>query len=106
MAAVPGVARGRQRSANWATAVALLLTFATACGDGDGPRTPTAPTSPTTPTAPTNSAPVTSGSIPAQNLPPNESIRLDVAQYFSDPDGDALTYEATSSDTQIATVTA
>ena len=105
MAAVPGVARGRQRSANWATAVALLLTFATACGDGDGPRTPTAPTSPTTPTAPTNSAPVTSGSIPAQNLPPNESIRLDVAQYFSDPDGDALTYEATSSDTQIATVT-
>ena len=114
VAAVPGVARGRQRSANWATAVALLLTFATACGDGDGPRTPTAPTSPTTPTAPTspttptaptNSVPVTSGSIPAQNLPPNESIRLDVAQYFSDPDGDALTYEATSSDTQIATVT-
>ena len=48
---------------------------------------------------------MTSGSIPAQNLPPNESIRLDVAQYFSDPDGDALTYEATSSDTQIATVT-
>ena len=78
---------------------ALLLTFATACGDGDGPRTPTAPTSPT------NSVPVTSGSIPAQSLPPNESIRLNVAQYFSDPDGDALTYEATSSDTQITTVT-
>ena len=86
-----------------APAVALLLTFATACGDG--PRTPTAPTSPTTTTTPTNSVPVTSGSIPAQSLPPNESIRLDVAQYFSDPDGDALTYEATSSDTQIATVT-
>ena len=102
MATVPGVARGRQRSANWATAVALLLTFATACGDGDGPRTPT---SPTTPTAPTNSVPVTSGSIPAQSLPLHESIRLDAAQYFSDPDGDALTYEATSSATQIATVT-
>ena len=99
MAAVPGVARGRQRSANWATAVALLLTFATACGDGDGPRTPTAP-SPTT-----NRAPVTSGSIPAQSVPRGESVRLELVPYFSDPDDDPLTYEATSSNTPVATVT-
>ena len=51
--AAPCVARGQQRSANWATAVALLLTFATACGDG--PPTPTGPTTPTAPTSPTNS---------------------------------------------------
>ena len=33
-----------------------------------------------------------------------ESAPLDVASYFSDPDGDALTYAATSSNTGVATV--
>ena len=78
-------------------AVALLVPFALACGD-DGPGTPTGP-SPAT-----NRAPVAVGSISAQTLPLGESVRLDMAQYFSDPDGDALTYEATSSDTHVATV--
>ena len=56
-----------------------------------------------------NRAPTTSGQIPAQTIPAEalaqgESVRVDVAQYFSDPDGDPLTYEATSSDIEVATV--
>ena len=91
-----------QQNSRWATkpfAVGLLLMFVTACGD-DSARTPTAP-SPTT-----NRAPTPSGSIPAQTVAQGESVRLDVAQYFSDPDGDALTYEATSSDPQVAAISA
>ena len=82
-----------------ARAVALLLILAFACGgDGDEPRTPTGPT-PTT-----NHTPVTSGSIPAQTLSVGESVSVDVAPYFSDPDDETLTYGATSSDTEVATV--
>ncbi len=33
-----------------------------------------------------------------------ESISVDVSSYFSDPDGDALTYTASSSNTGVATV--
>ncbi|MCY3838860.1 MAG: carboxypeptidase regulatory-like domain-containing protein [Gammaproteobacteria bacterium] len=50
-------------------------------------------------------APVPSGSIPAQSVPRGESVRLELAQYFSDPDDDPLTYGATSSNTHVATVT-
>ena len=88
-------------------AVALLLTLVSiACGDGS--RTPVAPTPVPTP-VPTNRAPTTSGQIPAQTIPAEtlaqgESVRLDVVQYFSDPDGDPLTYEATSSDIEVVTV--
>ena len=81
-------------------AVALLLAFSVACGgDGNEPGTPTGPT-PTT-----NRAPVTSGSIPAQSVPQGDSVHLELAQYFSDADDDPLTYEATSSNTHVATVT-
>ena len=84
-------------------AVVLVLTLGSlACGDGT--RSPVAPSP-----APTNRAPTTSGQIPAQTIPAEtlaqgESVRLDVAQYFSDPEGDPLTYEATSTDIEIATV--
>ena len=44
-----------------------------------------------------NRAPVASDSIPAQDLRPGETATLDVASYFSDPDGDALGYSATTS---------
>ena len=58
---------------------------------------------------PPNRAPTTSGQIPAQTIPAEtlaqgESVRVDVAEYFSDPDGDPLTYETTSSDVEVATV--
>ncbi len=74
-----GVALSRGGNA----AVALLLAFSLACGgDRNELRTPTGPT----PTS--NRAPVASGSIPAQSVPRDESVHLELAQYFSDPDGD------------------
>ena len=46
-----------------------------------------------------NRAPVAVGSIPDQTLTPGGSpVTLDVAASFSDPDGDELTFQATSSD--------
>ena len=54
-----------------------------------------------------NRAPVAVGTIPDQtvNVGGTSSIAtVDVSGYFSDPDGDTLTYTATSSDTTLATV--
>ena len=52
-----------------------------------------------------NRAPETVGSVPAQTLTAGGTAgAVDVARYFDDPDGDALTYEAVSSDTGIVTV--
>ena len=52
----------------------------------------------------TNRAPRTTGSIPAQVLTVGGSAAsVNVAQYFTDPDGDALTYTARSSRTGIVT---
>ena len=49
-----------------------------------------------------NSAP-TSISIPDQTVNANQTATINLASYFSDPDGDALTYAASSSDTAKAT---
>ena len=51
-----------------------------------------------------NRAPQPVGTIPAQTLDPGGSVPINVSQYFTDPDGDALTYTATSSNTTVATV--
>ena len=51
-----------------------------------------------------NRAPVAEGTIPTITLPPNHLAIGDIAQFFSDPDGDALTYTTSSSDTDVATV--
>ena len=51
-----------------------------------------------------NRAPQPVGTIPAQALDPGGSVPINVSQYFTDPDGDALTYTATSSSTNVATV--
>ena len=47
-------------------------------------------------------APVATGSIPAQTVPVGESGSLNLGEYFSDPDGDVLTYSATSSNSSVA----
>ena len=52
---------------------------------------------------PVNQAPVAEGTIPAQNVDVGESVRITVSSYFSDPDGDRLTYSAASSDGMVAT---
>ena len=51
-----------------------------------------------------NRAPRPVGTIPAQTLNPDASLAINVSRYFTDPDGDALTYTATSSNTSVATV--
>lgn len=56
------------------------------------------------PEAPPNQPPVVSGELPYQRLPgPGATVHLDVAGYFTDPDGGELTFSATSSDTAVVT---
>ena len=50
-----------------------------------------------------NRDPVVSNPIPAQTLTEGDTATIDAGGYFSDPDGDALTYSATSSDAGVAT---
>ena len=52
-----------------------------------------------------NRPPQPVGSIPAQNVSAGTSVTVDVAVYFDDPEGDTLTYEASSSNTRVAAVT-
>ena len=52
-----------------------------------------------------NRAPAAVGTIPAQTLTVGGSaVTVNVSSYFSDPDGDTLTYTASSNDTAVATV--
>ena len=56
---------------------------------------------------PTNNSPHPKGTIdklPAQTVTVGGTATLDLSSYFTDPDGDALTYTATSADTAKATV--
>ncbi len=71
----------------------LIVLSAGACGDAaTGP----APTP--------NRPPVRIGAIPTQTLGVGESLMLNVAEYFNDPDGDALAYVASSSNSGTASV--
>ena len=72
------------------------------CGGDDGtPPTPTTP--PTPPTPPANRAPTATGSIAAQTIPAGESVSVNVAGNFTDPDGNTLSFSAASSDDAVAT---
>ena len=50
-----------------------------------------------------NNAPRPVGTIPAQTVVTGQTAAVDVSPYFTDPDGDFLTYAAVSSDTDTAT---
>ena len=50
-----------------------------------------------------NRAPRAVGTIPALMLAPGDTATVDASQYFTDPDGDALTYTAMSSNSSVAT---
>ena len=52
----------------------------------------------------TGGAPQSSQVIPAQTLRVGDPVTIGLSDYFTDPDGDALTYTAVSSDTSRATV--
>ena len=60
--------------------------------------------SPTVPPAPSNRAPQATGSIPSVAVTAGESTTVDVGPAFRDPDGDPLTYSATTSSPGIAAV--
>ncbi len=84
------------RAATAFSIMAAAAVWASACG-GDGG------TDPTPPTPPANRAPNATGSIAAQTVPAGESVTVDVASNFTDPDGDALTYAASTSNAGVAT---
>lgn len=76
---------------------------ATCGGDGGTEPTPVTPPTPPTPPPPANRAPTASGSIAAQTIPAGESVTVDVAGNFTDPDGNTLSFSAASSDDAVAT---
>ena len=51
-----------------------------------------------------NQAPTAVGTIPALTMNAGDSATVNVSHYFWDPDGDTLTYSATSSNISVATV--
>ena len=53
-----------------------------------------------------NRAPEAVRSIPPVGLAPGEDVTFEASSYFSDPDGDALSYAAESSDGSVATASA
>ena len=79
------------------------LWVATCGGDGGTTPTPTTPPTPPPPTPPANRAPTASGSIEAQTVLVGESVSVNVAGNFTDPDGNTLSFAAASSDDAVAT---
>ena len=75
-----------------------VLAAALACGGDEGN-----PISPTAPTPPTNRTPQASQAIPNQAVPADGDKQIDLRDYFTDPDGDPLTFTATSGDTRVVT---
>ena len=78
---------------HWRTIVLVAVCVA-ACGDGDAPTVPT----------PTNRAPESAGSIPGQTLNVGDTVSLDLSSYFTDADGDSLSYAAVSSVAAVVSV--
>ena len=76
----------------WFTTL-ILVAGMFACGDGE-----------TEPEPIPNRAPTTVGALPSLSLIEAQSETVDVASFFTDPDGDNLTYSAVSSDNAVVTV--
>ncbi|WP_419933690.1 Ig-like domain-containing protein [Candidatus Palauibacter sp.] len=72
------------------------VVWATACGDADPDVTG--------PTPVRNRVPQAVGTIPEQTPSVGETATVDLSSYFSDPDGDALSYTAASSNAGVAGV--
>ena len=72
--------------------VAFSAAWTTSCGDGGGGLVEP------------NLAPVTAGAIPPQTMTEGETATVNVSSYFNDPDSDALTYAAATSNAAVAGV--
>jgi hypothetical protein len=75
--------------------LALAVFSAWACGDET-----TAPPTTATP----NRRPTPTSTIPPQELAAGDTLTVDAGAYFTDPDGDALTFAAETSDAGVASV--
>ncbi|WP_420616080.1 Ig-like domain-containing protein [Candidatus Palauibacter sp.] len=79
--------------------------LAAACGGGDTVDPgPTPPPPPPPPPPPANRAPVAGTVIPDQMVVEGQTVTIDISASFSDPDGDALTYVATTSNAGVVSV--
>lgn len=87
---IPGSGARAARGALVVAAAWLLST----CGDGTEPGPP----------IDDNRPPVANGTIPAQVLTVGESVTVGLSGFFSDPDGDDLSYSAESSNSAVAAV--
>ena len=97
------------RRPNFALTVCLLLFAATglaglsSCGGGGGSKAPSSPDDQVIITPPANRAPVVIRTFQNITLPVTGQLTSeDLDTRFSDPDGQSLTYTATSSDTNVA----
>ena len=86
-----GTAKQAFHVAQW-TATLIVLGGVSACGDGVG-----------LPVETPNRPPVSTGVIPTQSVEVGQTQGVDLSQYFDDPDGDALSYTAETSDVTVAT---
>ncbi|WP_420633748.1 Ig-like domain-containing protein [Candidatus Palauibacter sp.] len=75
---------------------AAAVVWAAACGDADPDVTG--------PTPLQNRAPQAVGAIPEHTVSVGDTAAVDASTYFSDPDGDALAYTASSSNAEVAGV--
>ena len=95
---------GVSASGSTVTVVAVAVGSATLTVTARDPGGLTATQSASVTVEPANRTPLAVGSIPPQAITAGQTITLNVSPFFSDPDGDALAYGATSSDTSVATV--
>ncbi|WP_420616084.1 Ig-like domain-containing protein [Candidatus Palauibacter sp.] len=91
------------------SALPLILigaaTLSAACGGGDTVEPgSTPPPPPPPPPPPANRAPVAGTVISDQTVVEGQTVTIDISASFSDPDGDALTYVATTSNAGVVSV--
>ncbi len=82
-----------KRYAGWLLLTVCVIAMSYSCGDGDAAVVPEPP----------NRAPAAAGAIPPLETAATDTATVDVAGYFTDPDGDVLTYAASSSDRAVVT---
>lgn len=89
------VDRLRRPAATLATLAVAGAWLFSACGDG---------TTDPDPPDQMNRAPAATGTIPVQTVHVGDDVTVNLSGYFSDPDGDALTYSAQTSNGGVARV--